>query len=70
MAAASIRVDSDRCTRCRKKFMPGDRVATTYIVDTTGINPNNIRENGLFLCNDYEFCHIDCTDPGLDKGPR
>lgn len=50
--------------------MPGDRTSMIWIIDYAGINPSNVMDKGIYVLDEFEFCHMDCTDPGLDKGPR
>jgi hypothetical protein len=59
------RVPCTQCARCRKQLQPGDRVATAFIVQTVGRNPET-RELGAMLGGDFELTHADCKNPQLD----
>jgi hypothetical protein len=67
--STSPRVESDVCARCRKKFREGDRLTQAFIVERTGLNPNNLRDPGVFLSAEFELVHIRCEDADLSKGP-
>jgi hypothetical protein len=58
------RTDASTCVVCRKKFTPGDRVTTCFIVEKIGRNPET-REFGAFLSENFEMAHINCADPAL-----
>jgi hypothetical protein len=60
-------VDSTICGKCRKPFAAGHRVCIAYIVENSGINPETL-QRGLWLFEEYELVHRDCTDPFLTKG--
>jgi hypothetical protein len=63
------RVDSDTCNRCRKKFRPGDRVVTIFIVQRIGHNPQGAAsafDHGAWLSNEFELAHERCEDPGME----
>jgi len=67
MARVGQNVGTDKCAKCRRAFMPGDRVSVIYIVQTVGKNPEAKRMDfGAFLCEDFELGHITCADPGLE----
>lgn len=59
------RIDGDTCIRCRKKFLPGDRINPAMIVVKTGRHPNNPKEVGVHMSSEFELAHIDCHDPSL-----
>lgn len=61
-------VDTDTCGRCRKPFLPGQRVFPAYIVLHKGCNPMNLRDQGVMLTGEYELVHADCNDTYLTKG--
>lgn len=61
------RGNTDVCVRCRKKFMPGDRVHMVHIVQSTGPNPENLREMGAWLTGEFELVHDDCRNPELKR---
>lgn len=58
------RVPLTTCARCRKMFMPGDRVVTAFIVQKIGRNPSG-KDMGAFLGDDFELVHGECGDPSL-----
>jgi hypothetical protein len=63
------RVSTDICAKCRKKFLPSNRITMAYIVEKAGhLNPQNPFEGGSMLSPDFELVHISCIDPNLDKG--
>lgn len=67
MATLRQKVGTDKCAKCRKTFMPGDRVTVVYIVQHVGKNPESKRTDiGAFLSEDFELAHITCADPGLE----
>ena len=59
------RGSTNLCIRCRKQFEPGDRVYPIYIVQKTGPNPDNLREQGAWLTGEFELSHADCKNPQL-----
>lgn len=59
------RVALTTCARCRKKFIPGDRVLPAYIIQKVGRNPEG-RDMGAFIGEDFEFVHASCADPTLE----
>lgn len=59
------RVDGDTCVRCRRKFVPGDRITPAMIVVKTGRHPNNPKEVGVHMSSEFELVHIDCNDRGV-----
>lgn len=61
------RIDTDTCIRCRRKFLPGDRVAPAMIVLGVGRNPVRQSEVGSHLSHEYELTHIDCNDRALTR---
>lgn len=61
-------VHSDTCGKCRKKFQQGERVVSAYIVDRVGPNTANLGQRGIYLFEEYELVHVDCTDTLLKKG--
>ena len=61
-------VDSDTCSKCRKKFQRGQRVVPVHIVADTGLNPQNLKDRGVELFSEFEFAHFDCRDPYLKRG--
>ena len=58
----------DTCGKCKRKFGAYDRVSMAYIIERSGVDPNNVSRRGLYLYQEFEFVHIDCTDPRLIKG--
>ena len=56
------------CVKCARKFNPGDRVITVFIVQKTGANPENLREFGAWLGGEFELVHADCANPSLSIG--
>jgi len=59
------------CGKCRKPFEKGHRVLQVYISEGKGINPRNVVDNtGMYLCEEFEFVHVDCNDPFLKHGGR
>ncbi len=56
------------CGKCRQKLERGNRIHMAHIVDRTGKDPMNLARSGLFLFEEYEFVHADCSDPFLKKG--
>ena len=61
-------VDDSTCGKCRKKIGKGHRIQMAHIVDRVGKDPMNLSRSGLFLFEEYEFIHADCSDPFLKKG--
>ncbi len=61
------RVTGDTCIRCRRKFLPGDRIAAAMIVMATGHHPNNPKDVGCHLSHEFELAHIDCNDRALTR---
>jgi hypothetical protein len=63
------RFDSDTCAKCKKKFKPGDRVTTVFIVQKVGPNPNAQTpwDKGAFLGDEFELGHCSCPDPALES---
>ncbi len=61
-------VGNSTCGKCRKPLSKGHRVSTAHIIDRVGKDPMNLARSGLFLFEEYEFVHIDCSDPFLKKG--
>ena len=62
------RVESDICGKCRKKFKPGDRVVTVFIIQKVGRDPANVLKTGSFIDPmEFELVHIDCNNPNLKK---
>jgi len=59
------RVPTNQCAKCLKSFQPGDRVTMFFIVHSAGKNPNNPRELGATLGEEFELGHVDCTNPQL-----
>ena len=59
------RGDANTCIKCRRKFIPGDRVQMVHIVVALGRNPRNPRELGAFLSEEFELAHACCVDPQL-----
>jgi len=59
------RVAGDTCIRCRRKFQTGERITPVMIVLKTGHHPNDPREVGVHMSNEFELAHIDCHDPSL-----
>lgn len=59
------RVPVTTCAKCRQPFHPGDRVATAYIIQKIGRNPET-KELGAMLGEDFELTHCDCKNPQLD----
>lgn len=53
------------CAKCRKMLEPGDRVATAFIVQKIGRNPES-RELGALLGEDFELVHVSCVDGALE----
>ncbi len=68
MIVERARVDSTTCTRCRKRFQKGDRIAQAFIIDSVGVHPLNLAALGAFFSEEFELVHIDCRDPDLTKG--
>lgn len=67
MATLGQKVGTDRCAKCRRQFMPGDRVCMVNIVQKVGKNPDSKRfDIGAYLSEDFELAHITCADPGLE----
>lgn len=60
------RCSPDLCVRCRKKFMPGDRVNIVHIVSQTGKNPDNPAQMGAWLSSEFEMAHVECADTSLE----
>jgi len=58
------RVPVTTCARCRKQFVPGDRVVTAMIVQKVGRNPGS-KELGAMIGEDFELVHADCRDRSL-----
>lgn len=58
------RVPATKCARCRKDFVPGDRVGTAFIVVGKGRNPST-KSIDTMLGEDFELAHIDCRDTSL-----
>jgi hypothetical protein len=65
MAPLRPRVASNVCVRCRKNFMPGDRVIYVMIVEKSGYNAET-RDLGTWMLGEYEVAHVVCVDPGLE----
>jgi hypothetical protein len=63
------RQPDNTCAKCRQKFKPNDRVNIAYIVQGDGADPLNLSRRGLYLYEEFEFTHVDCSDPSLMKGP-
>jgi hypothetical protein len=61
-------VDDGTCGKCRKPLENGHRITTAFIVEGPGHDPSNILRKGLLLYEEFEFTHIDCSDPFLVKG--
>lgn len=60
-------VDVRTCARCRKKFLPGDRVAVAHIYLNIAMDSSN-RVPGANLSDEYELVHINCKDTRLVNG--
>jgi hypothetical protein len=60
------RGNADTCIKCKRKFMPGDRVQMVFIVRQVGMNPHNPREMGAWLGDEFEMAHETCEDPQLE----
>lgn len=58
----------DRCAKCQRRFEPCDRVTQVYIVEKVTANPNNLRQLGAWMIDDFEMVHVDCANPSLDRG--
>lgn len=58
-------VNTDVCTRCRKKILPGHRIFQVRISGGAGLDPNDAGRMGLFISDEWEFAHVDCYDPFL-----
>ncbi len=58
------RVPTTQCAKCRKSFVPGDRVEVIYIVQKVGRNMET-KDMGAWLGEDFELGHVVCADPGL-----
>lgn len=65
--ALSPRIHGDTCIRCRRKFLPGDRITPAMIVLKTGHHPQNPVEVGCHLSEEFELAHIDCNDRALTR---
>jgi len=53
--------------KCQRKLSSADRVIPAYIVEKTGVNPDNVRQFGAWLSGEFELIHVDCENPSLDK---
>jgi len=53
------------CAKCHSQFKPGDRVATAFIVQQIGRNPET-KELGAMLGEDFELVHVSCIDKQLE----
>lgn len=60
-------VDVRTCARCRKKFLPGDRIAVAHIFLNSAMDSSNLVP-GANISDEYELVHIHCGDPKLSKG--
>lgn len=58
------RVPATTCARCRKDFMPGDRVVTAFIIVGKGRNPSTKNIEAM-LGEEFELAHVDCRDASL-----
>lgn len=64
------RVSTHICGKCRKPFEKGHRITQAFIFSNTGVNPQTLCGLGVYLEEEFELVHIDCTDPFLVKGLR
>ncbi len=62
------RVGDHQCGKCRKELSRGHRVSIAHIVDRPGNDNMNLSRKGLYLYEEFEFVHVDCSDPFLKKG--
>lgn len=62
------RVPDHQCVRCRARIAREDRLIQVLIVEGIAIDPQ-LGVPGVRCSNEYEVCHVDCTDRDLAKGP-
>ena len=65
MPVTGQRVPTHTCAKCKKKFKPGDRVITAFIVQKVGFNPQ-VRDVGAWLGEEFELVHVMCENTALD----
>lgn len=64
VATLGARVPDYMCARCKKRFVRGDRVVPTIIVEGIGKDPDT-GAKAVQCAAEYEMVHYDCHDPQL-----